>query len=58
MPLYTFVCVGCRRTVELRKSKSELQDSYGCKECGAEMKRQMPRTSTPVFKGKHWADKS
>ena len=56
MPLYTFKCEQCNRRVEIRRAAKDLHDSYGCDECGGAMKRQIRRTSRPVFKGKHWSE--
>jgi putative FmdB family regulatory protein len=47
MPLYSYACPGCGRSVELRHGVDRVDDPHPCPHCGGPLRR----TLTPT---RHW----
>ena len=51
MPLYEYNCINCRRKFDRIIRNAPDRDQVKCPECGKPVKRQISRTSPPVFSG-------
>ena len=53
MPLYSYKCTKCHKTIEVSRTVDERDGKFACTKCGADMKRELGLAGIH-FKGSGW----